>query len=107
MSPWTLARWEKALLSAIVLVSLAVALGGCGHREKVAPCSPSEGAIRSYAPMPRSLISILGPIPVIDHCGPLRPLNGLPLVGNAADIDIIPQLAGAPWSRGTSDEGVP
>ncbi len=62
MGRWTLDRWEKALLSLIVQVSLAVALGGCGHREKVAPCSPSEGAIRSYAPMPRSLGPILGPI---------------------------------------------
>ncbi|MGL4528736.1 MAG: hypothetical protein ACRCUC_17335 [Aestuariivirga sp.] len=102
MSRWTLDRWEKALLSAIVLVSLATALGGCGHREKVAPCSQSEGAIRSYAPMPR-----FGPIPVIDNCGPLRSLNGRPLTGTAAEMGIAPRLSGVPWSPEEFGEGVP
>lgn len=107
MSRWTLDRGEKALLSAIVLVSLAVALGGCGHREKVAPCGPSEGAIRSYAPMTRSLFPILGPIPVIDHCGPLRPLNGQPLAERTADGNADSQIVKQPRSRGEPDEGVP
>lgn len=48
--------WSRA-----ALVALALMLGGCGYREKKAPCGPGEGAL-FYA----------------DPCGQLRPVNPPP-----------------------------
>jgi hypothetical protein len=70
-------------------------LSGCGHRELKAPCAPSEGAssVSAYAPIDDgealALLPVidlaqptpagLGPIPVGDPCGPLKPINAGPV----------------------------
>jgi hypothetical protein len=70
-------------------------LAGCGHRELKAPCAPSEGAsfASAYAPMEdgeaMALLPVidlahsapggLGPIPVGDPCGPLKPIKAGPV----------------------------
>lgn len=69
------------LLSGVLLVSGM--LGGCGHREKKAPCSASEGGgtgITAFAPETRANTRAatglaLFDVNLSDHCGPLRPVN--------------------------------
>ena len=51
----------KRLALAMLLVAAAVALVGCGHAEKIAPCWPSEGLGAAFA----------------DPCGPLRRINAV------------------------------
>jgi hypothetical protein len=87
---------RRAALTAALAAALACFLGGCGYRELKAPCGPEEGTppALSYAPSlfvpttgsPLDRLSVYGGmgggIPVADHCGPLRPINGnLPLGG--------------------------
>jgi hypothetical protein len=85
VTPWPVA----------IALGLATLLAACGHRELKAPCAPSDGAslVSAYASADDghalALIPVvdlapgapdgLGPIPVGDPCGPLKPLNGGPM----------------------------
>ena len=55
----------------LFIVVLALTLTACGHREKKAPCSPSDGTVSgqplAFAPLATNLST---------ECGPLKAVNG-------------------------------
>ena len=63
-----------------IMTVLVLPIAACGHREKKAPCSPSDGATSqqplAYAPLSKAPQL---PFDVNTNCGPLKSMNPIPL----------------------------
>lgn len=59
-----------------IIMLLTLPVSACGHREKKAPCSPSDGATSqpplAYAPLSNAPILPFGMAP---DCGPLKTMQ--------------------------------
>ncbi|MGL4440179.1 MAG: hypothetical protein ACRCUE_13005 [Bosea sp. (in: a-proteobacteria)] len=59
-----------------IMMMLTLAVAACGHREKKAPCSPSDGVTSqqplAFAPLGNAPIL---PFELTTDCGPLKSMN--------------------------------
>ncbi len=68
------------------VAALALATGACARKDRIAPCSPGEGLVASYAAQEPAF-----PFPLVvspygsNPCGPLRRLNASPLVSSVEE----------------------
>ena len=62
-----------------VMTVLVLPIAACGHREKKAPCSPSDGVISqqplAFAPLGKAPQP---PFELTTDCGPLKSMNPVP-----------------------------
>ena len=62
-----------------IMTELVLPIAACGHREKKAPCSPSDGATSqqplAFAPLNNAPIL---PFELTTDCGPLKPIVAVP-----------------------------
>ena len=63
-----------------IMTVLVLPIAACGHREKKAPCSPSDG-VTSQQPLAFAPLSKASPLPfeLTTDCGPLKPIVAVPL----------------------------
>jgi hypothetical protein len=63
-----------------IMTVLVLPIAACGHREKKAPCSPSDG-VTSQQPLAFAPLSETSPLPfdVNTDCGPLKSMKPVPL----------------------------
>ena len=63
-----------------IMTVLVLPIAACGHREKKAPCSPSDGVISqqplAFAPLGKAPQP---PFELTTDCGPLKSLDAVPL----------------------------
>ncbi|MFM9975623.1 MAG: hypothetical protein ACKVON_13740 [Beijerinckiaceae bacterium] len=63
-----------------IMTVLVLPIAACGHREKKAPCSPSDG-VTSQQPLAYAPLSKAPQLPfeLTTDCGPLKSMNPIPL----------------------------